>query len=786
MKAKNKKILNATVILLMIISAISAFAGSVTSETFETQADWDNEATIWLESSGLINGQVEIGDDFDITIKIDTGANPCDVWAIRNITYNNPNTFRVNITPVGNAAPNINVSFLNEWDNSFADATLDNSTGVLSSIGSFYSTGGITGNNSACLINFTAEQCGQVWINQSYNMSDSQVYIRDGTEDFRIETQNNISVTVTPQDPAAFSASMYNHTVINLTWAKGVGDDNVTICRSDVSYDDISGPEDGQIYNGSNLTYNDTGLTNCTTYYYKAWGYNVSSDLHSATYRQASATTECYTNFTLAGENPSHGSTTANCTYDIPVNVTVINTAAASFNYWINASNGQTWDANGVSLPTNIGFTLTGLDHNTLYWWNVTVTDGLGDTTNESYNFTTGDGGGSAPTVGAISPTSASSSHPINLNLFSAVVNDADGDTLNTTFYWGNDTVIGYDDSTVAGGTASIAPTLNLEYNTTYFWHIEVNDSCEVTRAPAGTAEYFFTTDEKAIDISKTMTVHTNNTIEVWINLSNTGQTNLTNVFLNETYDANVVFLGANPTNDSGDDNTWTIPFLNMTGNGYDSDWYNVSIWLNVSWPLANDTSITNTVTVENETYSNSKSATPLDFCFYTTKEATLTYLMWNTSAVNFSINITNCGDFYLNSVIINETYDANYTYASSSVTPNGTNERFNITSVNPGATFTLLLNVTTTYPAPTNAPLVNSTYHWNNITTISNESSPELATNTYLIVGAQTERIRITYRSQLTSVSGIADSVIAILGILLIIGAILTIIVVVRKGGFF
>ena len=282
--------------------------------------------------------------------------------------------------------------------------------------------------------------------------------------------------------------------------------------------------------------------------------------------------------------------------------------------------------------------------------------------------------------------------------------------------------------------------------------------------------------------MSKTMNVHTNNTIEVWINLSNTGEINMTNVWLNETYDSDVIFLGANPVNESGDNTTWIIPYLNLST--YENHWYNITIWLNVSWPLANGSTITNTAEVQSGPYTNSVTATPLTHCLYATKEATISYLWWNTSAVNFSINITNCGDFYLNWVLVNETYDANYTYASSNIAPNETNERFNITSINPGATFTLLLNVTTSYGGGN--PLVNSTYHYNNITITSNETDPELTRDTYLIVGARTERIRIRYRSQLTSVSGIADSVIAILGILLIIGSILTILVVLRKGGYF
>jgi len=782
-----KKASNLLVGLILLIGAISVFSISILAEDFIPSANNDNNATVWLEPGGVISGnKVEVGDSFNVTIYLDTTGSSANlsVWNINLLDFSESVLYIVNATPAGTG----NATFLNAWTSGLRDATYNNDSGNITNCGAFLMGSGSgqpypsVGNASAAVIDFEAQKCGICYINQTPDHI--QYYLREPDNDkYNVTTANNLTIIITPQDPASFTATMYNHTAINLSWTKGVGDDNVTICRSDVSYDAITGPEVGQIYNGSNLTYNDTGLTNCTQYFYKAWGFNATAGLHSATYRQATATTECYTNFTITGAVPAHDSTTTNCTYSILVNVTILNTEAASFNYWINASNGQTHSANTVSLPTIIGFTLTNLDHNTLYWWNVTVTDGIADSTNASYNFTTGVGGGAAPAGGAIVPTSASTSNSVTFDTLSVVVTDADGDPINVTFYWGNDTVIGYDDTTPSGGTASINPGCTLNYSTRYFWHAVLNDTCETTRCPAGTAEYFFDTDEKNISVSKTMHVHANNSIEVWINMSNEGEVNLTDVWVNETYDSDTIFVGANPANETGDNTSWVIPFLNMTG--YDEHWVNITIWLNVSWPLANGSTITNSITVEDEQYTTGKSATPLTLCFYAVKTANINYLWWNTTAVNFTINVTNCGDFYLDWVQVNETYDANYTFVSSNIAGNTTNETFNITVINPGDTATLLINVSTTFGGGGD-PFVNSTYHYNNITINSNQTSTEVTESSYLIAGAQTERIRITYRSQLTEVSGIADSVIAILGILLIIGAILTIIVVVRKGGFF
>jgi len=114
-----------------------------------------------------------------------------------------------------------------------------------------------------------------------------------------------------------------------------------------------------------------------------------------------------------------------------------------------------------------------------------------------------------------------------------------------------------------------------------------------------------------------------------------------------------------------------------------------------------------------------------------------------------------------------------------SNVTPSNNNQTFNITSLNPSATFSLLIEVNTSYAAGT--PLVNATYHWNNVTSRTNETFPNVNEASYLIVGARTTHIRIIYDTFLTEVGGIGDSIFNILSAVLIIGAILLIIYIVQ-----
>ena len=153
---------------------------------------------------------------------------------------------------------------------------------------------------------------------------------------------------------------------------------------------------------------------------------------------------------------------------------------------------------------------------------------------------------------------------------------------------------------------------------------------------------------------------------------------------------------------------------------------------------------------------------------------------------MNYTINITNCGDFYLNWVQVNETYPANLTYNDSSITGNGTNETFNITQIAPGAVGSMWIVMNTTY-GDGGGILANGSVVWNNITVDSNETLTAYTRNTRLYVGARTTMIRVEYATIYYDMISLSNSLFSILGILLIIATIMIIVGLVyyNKGGF-
>ena len=754
-----KKISKVGNILLFLMLIVSMFAIPLSIQADE----YEPQATSYFSVIPSVTS-VEVGDDFYVWVYLDAN-DPCDTWVC--------NLLEFNWTSVGLAnATGVMEGYWFGLAGFGETGTIYNDDGNIKEP-QFMTTGDTITTNQTCFrVNFTTLDCGILHINLT-SMS------LEGEGNPRTFDTNNATVTIYPQDPASLLATMDNYTQIDLTFTAGVGDDKVTICRSNVSYADITGPSDGVVYNGSTSPQTDTGLDPCTTYFYKAWGWNETTGTHSPTYRQSSTMTDCYTNFTLQNEEPNDGNTTANCTYSKLVSVQVINAEIASFDYWINASNGQTHSASGTSVPTTIGFTMTGLLHNTSYWWNVTVTDGAGDTHSENYSFTTGIGGGAVPTGASFLPTNAQTSVNISNVLFSTTVTDTDGDPVNATYYWQNTTEIG----TVEGdsGTAlNVTYTGTLDYATIYYWYVVLDDTagCSgTTKRYPTSGTYYFRTDSASANITKEWSVCANNSILTYINVTNDGETNLSGINITDTIHANLTQVGANVTPTYGD-NIWIIDSLNV------SEYWRLKLWFNLSGRVANGTSITNTVTAVNATYGISESASPsaLTMCCYANKEANITVLDWNTTHVQYYINVTNCGDFYLNNVTVNETYDANMTFVSANY---GTNPSFDIGTVNPGATGNLIVNCTTSYEADPADLLINATRHYNNVTYVANEVT-EQTESSYLFVGAQTETLRVTYIAELTEVSDIGNSVLNILGILLIIGAIFLIVGMFYKQQYF
>ncbi len=777
MKTKNiKKAKGMAIGMVFLLSLISAITIPAISGEFEPQA---LEGNCNLEMS---TSYIEIGDTFNVTLYINTSTDSSTGFTMRQFLFNESAVGLVNMTPT---LAGKNVSFGAAWYDAVMndDGNLDNSTGNLTYVMGV-KLGGVTGNNSAVIMNFTALGCGRVNFTIPYTIWSGQPGLIVDLMDFTNWT--NQTVIILPQDPAAIGAIAINTTKINVTFSAGVGDDKVTLCGKEGSFP--TSPTDSLLYNGTSSPFEHESLNPCTTYYYRVWGWNETIGEHSYTYRQTTEKTDCLTNFSFAGAVPTNNSRTANCTYNIAVNVTVNNAQGAgvgTYDWWINTTLAlYNWAGTGrlfnSSTPTQ---TMSGCAHNTTYWWNVTVIDGAGDKAYSNYTFITGWGGGTKPAV----PTTPSPSHGASdigtyLNLMSVNVSDVDGDPLNVTFYWRNGTEIGNVtgvDATPAT-TASITPGLNLASETTYQWYVIADDGCagSIRRGPVS-GWWSFTTVGVSINVIKEWAVYENNSIHAWINLTNNGAENITDVLVTEDYPSYLDFNGSVPTADDVNNNTWTIPFLNMTG--YANNTFNISIWLllNITEDIANGTYFVNNVTANTTTYITWEESSNLTLGMCFTKESNLSYINDSISNISFWINVTNCGDFNLSGINISDTYWTNLTFVSSWPSPDDANNNtWNISFLGPAETQSIRINLSV-------GNFENGTMVYNNATWVTDQGTNGSVNMTYLQYGAVTEQLRINYNTGYFDTAGIGDRVISILGIVLILGAIFLVLVIMRSYGF-
>lgn len=769
MKRKNVIIY---IIMMMLVTAMIVPTLSIADE-YEPQ---DTHSGHLVPSST----QVELWDTFNITLYINSGTDTVDAFVVRQMLWDG-SLVKVSSNPGGVVNVNLNSSFFTPWKGAAwtcDDGNLNNTDGEISyGPQTFSLSQTVSGNHSAARLNMTAIYPGSLHVYLPWTSYAGNKGLDIGG--LAADWWTNCTIEIHPQNITSLTASAYNHTAINVSWTKNNVSDNVTLCGKEGSYP--ANPTDSVLYNGSNLTYNHTSLNNCTTYYYRAWAYNESCGWHSLTYFQDTATTHCYTNISLVGAIPTNDSTIANCTYSQTVNVTIRNSQGRTCLYWINATNGQS--TSGSVLNNSVSLAMTGLSHNTTYWWNVTASEqgvyGSGDSTQTHYHFTTGEGGGTAPTGSNPYPSDTAISQPIYNNLFNCTGTDVDGDPINATFLWSDNSVIGYDEGASGNVLSAMYTGVDLAYNTTYQWYVLLNDTSgcgDSTRYPS--SGYFsFTTDTQIATLTKEWTVYSNNTIQMWINTTNVGEADLTNGYINETWNYDYLTLvGANMTADGTDPGRYNITWMNQTN----STW--LTMFFSIKAPIPNGTVLSDTAKVifNGTTINTFTPSTLPTMSFYAKKDGNISVIYWNTSDINFTINVYNTGDFYMNWTQINESYSPNLSYWESSITPNATNETFNITQIVPGATGTMWVKMNIT-----GGDVVNGSTIYNNITVTCNQSSTEVAAQDSLPVGAVTTLLRITYISQLTEVTSIGNNVIAILGVLLVISAIMLIVYLMHRQGF-
>ena len=201
---------------------------------------------------------------------------------------------------------------------------------------------------------------------------------------------DNTSTTNTtwtiPTTPTDLTATTTGTTTITLTWTKGTNATYTRIQRNTTQYPtDLT---DGTtVYNGTASTHPETSLTPGTTYYYRAWSYNTTSNLYSTD----NAST-CNTTWTIPVTPTSliattTGTTQITLTWTVGSNTTYTRIQRATDTYPTNVSN-------GINVYNGTGTTTidTSLTPGTTYYyraWGYNTTSHLWTTDNNSaYNTT--------------------------------------------------------------------------------------------------------------------------------------------------------------------------------------------------------------------------------------------------------------------------------------------------------------------------------------------------------------------------------------------------------------
>ena len=203
----------------------------------------------------------------------------------------------------------------------------------------------------------------------------------------------------TIEHPTSLIATAWNQSAINLSWVMNDGVDTAVLIVNESGWTNYPNAVTNgtELYNGTNLTFNHTGLSKATTYYYSIWGYNITENNYSLEYDSAQGTTQGDIGISL--EYPNNKSTGISRP---PINISVGLTGSGLDVYiyfWNRTPATETWSLLANWIGGSVGRyevlnldTINGTNEfiwgNTTMYWSVNVTDGA-SWLNKSYWYNT-------------------------------------------------------------------------------------------------------------------------------------------------------------------------------------------------------------------------------------------------------------------------------------------------------------------------------------------------------------------------------------------------------------
>ena len=254
-RGQKRKLLGSFLTLLLLISSCSLF--------FMTPVKAESGTIDFYMR--ISDNEIDAGDEFTLIVNINTSVNVNVSWyTISLLTYNETSLWLANATD--------NEIWFQNWTDT-AQGSINNITGLIQNINAS-TISDIDQNNTAFLINFTAQDCGFLY----FNMSGITAY-ENGTGFFTTINTYNTSLQIHPQKPQTFTATAINATAAQLNFIGGIGADTIYIERNSVPSWNLG--NGSVIYNGTGTNHTDTTLSEDTPYYYQTWSWNNTYGLYS-------------------------------------------------------------------------------------------------------------------------------------------------------------------------------------------------------------------------------------------------------------------------------------------------------------------------------------------------------------------------------------------------------------------------------------------------------------------------------------------------------------------------